>query len=52
MRRLPALLLVLFLLTACTGEQAAAPTSGLVRYEASFLTLFDTVTVSKGYAED
>ena len=52
MRRLPFLLLTLLLLAGCAGAPAAAPSPGLTRYEATFLTLFDTVTTIKGYAAD
>ena len=52
MRRLPFLLLTLLLLAGCAGTPAAAPSPGLPRYEATFLTLFDTVTTIKGYAAD
>ena len=52
MRRLLCLLLTFFLLSGCAGEQAASPSPALTRYEATFLTLFDTVTVIKGYAPD
>ncbi len=36
----------------CAGTPAATPSPGLPRYEATFLTLFDTVTTIKGYAAD
>lgn len=50
-RRLPALALAALLtLTGCSAP-AAAETGGLHRYEASFLTLFDTVTTIVGYAD-
>lgn len=55
--RLPSLLLALgltlSLLSGCAGEGGENSPAGseLTRYEASFLTLFDTVTVIKGYAE-
>ncbi len=52
MRRLPLLLALLLLLTGCAGEQQVAATPGPTRYEATFLTLFDTVTTIKGYAAD
>ena len=52
MRRLPPFLLLLLLLAGCTGTPAATPSPGLTRYEATFLTLFDTVTTIKGYAAD
>lgn len=52
MRRLLSLLLACFLLSGCAGEQASSPSPALTRYEATFLTLFDTVTVIKGYAQD
>ena len=52
MRRLPFLPLTLLLLAGCAGTPAAAPSPGLPRYEATFLTLFDTVTTIKGYAAD
>ena len=52
MRRLALLLLPLLLLAGCTEPQTAAPSPALTRYEATFLTLFDTVTTIKGYAEN
>ena len=42
------LLAVLLLLTGCAGEAAPAEQT---RYEASFLSLFDTVTTMVGYAD-
>ncbi len=50
-RRLMALMLALCLLSGCAAGAAAPEHSGLKRYEASFLTLFDTVTTVVGYAE-
>ena len=50
-KRLLALGLTLCLLSGCAAEAAAAGSSGPKRYEASFLTLFDTVTTVVGYAE-
>ena len=47
MKRFLCLLLALLLLTGC----AAGTTAGQTRYEASFLTLFDTVTTMVGYAD-
>lgn len=52
MRRLPLLLALLLLLTGCAGAPAATAPPGPTRYEATFLTLFDTVTTIKGYAAD
>ena len=47
------LALALAALTALAGcsAPAAAESPGLQRYEASFLTLFDTVTTIVGYAD-
>ena len=59
LRRASALLLAVLMLamTACSavdGPSTAGPTaaSGLTRYRATFLELFDTVTVVMGYASD
>lgn len=49
MRFLPVLLICSLLLTACGVSAALEPT--LTKYNASFLTVFDTVTVITGYAE-
>ena len=49
-RRIPALALALaLLLSGCAAQ--AAPAEGPRRFEASFLTLFDTVTTIVGYGE-
>lgn len=49
-QRIPALALAgLLLLSGCAGQTGPEPE--LHRYEASFLTLFDTVTTIVGYAE-
>lgn len=50
-RRLPLLLAALCLLSGCAAGPASSPEPGVKRYEASFLTLFDTVTTIVGYAE-
>ena len=50
MKRILTLLLLLALLCGCTAAPAE-PTGGLKRYQATFLTLFDTVTTIVGYAE-
>lgn len=47
MKRSLCLLLALLLLTGCAAGKPAGPT----RYEASFLSLFDTVTTMVGYAD-
>ena len=48
-RRIWALALAVLLLSGCTAQAASG--RDLRRYEASFLTLFDTVTTIVGYAE-
>ncbi len=48
-RRIWALALAALLLSGCTAQAASG--RDLRRYEASFLTLFDTVTTIVGYAE-
>ena len=48
-RRLLPLLLAALLLTGCTSQAAPVPEAPR-RFEASFLTLFDTVTTKVGYA--
>lgn len=48
-RRFLSLALAALLLSGCTAKTASEP--ALHRYEASFLTLFDTVTTVVGYAE-
>ena len=50
MRRLLPLLLSVLLLAGCASP-AAPEEEGAKRYEATFLTLFDTVTTVVGYAE-
>ena len=50
MRRLLPLLLSVLLLAGCASP-AAPKEEGAKRYEATFLTLFDTVTTVVGYAE-
>ena len=50
-KRLMALGLALCLLSGCAAGAAPPAPNGLKRYEASFLTLFDTVTTIVGYAE-
>lgn len=50
MKKLIALLLVSLLLAACSAPAAQSGTSAQI-YEASFLELFDTLTVLKGSAE-
>lgn len=49
--KLLALGLALCLLGGCSSQAALPAQNGLKRYEASFLTLFDTVTTVVGYAE-
>lgn len=49
--KLLALGLALCLLGGCTSGAALSAQNSLKRYEASFLTLFDTVTTVVGYAE-
>lgn len=51
MKRLLPLLLALALLAGCAAAPAKTPQPALQRYEATFLTLFDTVTTIVGYAE-
>lgn len=46
------LCLILCLLTGCRNNSGSEKTAGLTRYEAQFLTLFDTVTTIVGYAEN
>ena len=50
MKKLIALLLVSLLLAACSAPAAQSGTNAQI-YEASFLELFDTLTVLKGSAE-
>ena len=50
-KRLVALGLALCLLSGCAAGEVSSAQDGLKRYEASFLTLFDTVTTIVGYAE-
>lgn len=50
-RRLPALVLAALLTLAGCSTPAEEESGGLHRYEASFLTLFDTVTTMVGYAD-
>ena len=45
------LLLALLLLCGCTAAPAKTGETASKRYEATFLTLFDTVTTIVGYAE-
>lgn len=51
MKRTATLILLLVLLCGCTAAPAKSDDTGLNRYEATFLTLFDTVTTIVGYAE-
>lgn len=51
MKRTATLILLLVLLCGCTAAPAKPDDTGLNRYEATFLTLFDTVTTIVGYAE-
>lgn len=51
-KRLVALVLALCLLSGCAAGAASPGQGGQKRYEASFLTLFDTVTTVVGYAGD
>ena len=51
MKRTATLILLLVLLCGCTAAPAKSNDTGLNRYEATFLTLFDTVTTIVGYAE-
>lgn len=51
MKRTATLILLLVLLCGCTAAPAKSDNTGLNRYEATFLTLFDTVTTIVGYAE-
>ena len=51
MKRTATLILLLVLLCGCTAAPAKPDNTGLNRYEATFLTLFDTVTTIVGYAE-
>lgn len=51
MKRILTLLLLLALLCGCTASPAEPAGDGLKRYQATFLTLFDTVTTIVGYAE-
>lgn len=51
MKRTATLILLLVLLCGCTAAPAKSGDTGLNRYEATFLTLFDTVTTIVGYAE-
>ena len=51
MKRTATLILLLVLLCGCTAAPAKSDDTGLNRYEATFLTLFDTVITIVGYAE-
>jgi len=51
MKRCAPLLLALLLLAGCSLPPATPPTPPQQRYQASFLTLFDTVTTVIGYAD-
>ena len=51
MKRTATLILLLVLLCGCTAAPTKSDNTGLNRYEATFLTLFDTVTTIVGYAE-
>ena len=51
MKRTATLIRLLVLLCGCTAAPAKPDDTGLNRYEATFLTLFDTVTTIVGYAE-
>lgn len=51
MKRTATLILLLVLLCGCTAAPAKSDDTGLNRYDATFLTLFDTVTTIVGYAE-
>lgn len=51
MKRTATLILLLVLLCGCTAAPAKPDDTGLNCYEATFLTLFDTVTTIVGYAE-
>lgn len=51
MKRTATLILLLVLLCGCTAAPAKSDDTGMNRYEATFLTLFDTVTTIVGYAE-
>ena len=50
MKRILTPLLLLALLCGCTASPAEPAGDGLKRYQATFLTLFDTVTTIVGYA--
>ncbi len=51
MKRTATLILLLALLCGCTAAPSQSGDTSLQRYEATFLTLFDTVTTIVGYAE-
>lgn len=51
MKRTATLILLLALLCGCTAAPSQSENPALQRYEATFLTLFDTVTTIVGYAE-